>query len=234
MTYFSRFYTTLTQRLFSFAYFRLMSSVHIITQKGLSIYLMEVFDNKMNTYLEGLTPEEFVRLESIRHPEKRLEFAASRYLRTSIFGLKPIFYNEFGSPYLDQQGFISLSHTKGLVAMAHSEQFNIGVDVESVREKARQLQSRFVHPSEKEYFDINSAREMSLLWSFKETLYKLTDREGVLFAKELIVRKEDTIYKGVIHHHHLSCEYELFYQSFGQYLITCNASKEKLLPVEHI
>lgn len=211
-----------------------MSTVRIITQKGLSIYLMEVTDSNQSTYLEGLTPEEMLRFEQIHHPEKRLEFAASRFLRTSVFGKTPIHYNAFGSPYLDQKGFISLSHTKGLVVMAHAAAFNIGVDVERVREKAVSLHSRFVHPSEMSFFDTGSAYDMSLLWSFKETLYKLTDREGVLFAKELIVRKEGGLFKGTIHHHHLSCEYELFYESFGQYLITCNTSKEKLLPVESI
>lgn len=195
---------------------------------------MEVSDNKLRTYLDGLTPEEFIRFNGVHHPEKKLEFAASRYLRTTVFGLKPVHYNEFGSPYLDHQGFISLSHTKGLVAMAFSEQFNVGLDVERIREKAAQLHPRFVHPSERDYFDINSAADMSLLWSFKETLYKLTDREGVLFAKELIVRKQGESYIGTIHHHHICCEYELFYQSYGQYLITCNTSKEKLLPFESI
>jgi phosphopantetheinyl transferase len=188
---------------------------------------MEVDENKADTYLTDLTSEEIVKFNSIGHQAKRLEFAASRSLRTSIFGAQQIYYNEFGSPYIKEKGFISLSHTHGLVALAHSTDFNVGLDVESVREKAQRLHSKFIHPSEKEHFDTGNVFDMSLLWSFKETLFKLADRKGVHFSSDLIIRKEGDHFFGTIHQYDVLHEYELIFQSFKQYLITCNSSKEK-------
>lgn len=225
--YFQPFYTTLRFESHHNDYFRAMSCVQIITQSDFSIYLMEVDENKADTYLTDLTSEEIVKFNSIGHQAKRLEFAASRSLRTSIFGAQQIYYNEFGSPYIKEKGFISLSHTHGLVALAHSTAFNVGLDVESVREKAQQLHSKFIHPSEKEHFDTGNVFDMSLLWSFKETLFKLADRKGVHFSNDLIIRKEGDRFFGTIHQYDVLHEYELIYQSFKQYLITCNSSKEK-------
>jgi len=211
-----------------------MSCVQIITQSDFSIYLMEVDENKADTYLTDLTAEEIAKFYSIGHSAKQLEFAASRSLRTSIFGCKQIYYNEFGSPYIEDQGFISLSHTHGLVALAHSKTFNVGLDVESIREKAKLLHPKFIHPSERAYFDTENTFDMSLLWSFKETLFKLADRKGVHFSADLIIRKEGERFFGTIHQYDVLHEYELIYQSFKQYLITCNSSKEKPQQIDSI
>jgi 4'-phosphopantetheinyl transferase superfamily len=195
---------------------------------------MEVDENKADTYLTDLTTEEITKFYSIGHTAKQLEFAASRSLRTSIFGCKQIYYNEFGSPYIEDQGFISLSHTHGLVALAHSKTFNVGLDVESIREKAKLLHPKFIHPSEKAHFDTEKTFDMSLLWSFKETLFKLADRKGVHFSADLIIRKEGDRFFGTIHQYDVLHEYELIYQSFKQYLITCNSSKEKPQQIDSI
>jgi len=204
-----------------------MSCVQIIKQSDLSVYLMETDENKLNTYLDSLTEVEFTKFNTIRHPAKQLEFAASRHLRTTLFGKKQIHYSDVGSPYLDNDGFISLSHTHKLVGLAHAKTFNVGLDLESVREKAMKLHTKFMHPSEKNYFDTENAFDMSLLWSFKETLFKLADRKGVHFSTDLIIRKEGNRFYGTINQFHILHEYELTYQLYEQYLITCNAGKEK-------
>lgn len=205
-----------------------MSYVPIIKRNDLSVYLMEIDENEVNSYLSSLTPAELIKYGALHHPEKQLEFAASRHLRTLLFGKKQIEYNEFGSPYIEGEGYISLSHTRGLVGLAHSVLFNVGLDLESVRDKAMHLHTKFIHPSEREFFDTTSAFDMSLLWSFKETLFKLADRRGVHFSKDLIIRKENDHFFGLINQYHILHEYELTYQLFGHYLITCNTCMEQI------
>ena len=62
-----------------------MSSVQIIKQRGLSVYLMEISDNQLTAYFDDLTSSEKKRLEEIHHPAKKREFLASRSLRTELF-----------------------------------------------------------------------------------------------------------------------------------------------------
>lgn len=189
---------------------------------------MEINENEVDSYLSSLTHAELIKYGTLRHPEKQLEFAASRHLRSLLFGKKQIEYNEFGSPYIEGEGYISLSHTRGLVGLAHSVSFNVGLDLESVRDKAMHLHTKFIHPSERKFFDTTIAFDMSLLWSFKETLFKLADRRGVHFSKDLIIRKENDRFFGLINQYHILHEYELTYQLFGHYLITCNTCMEQI------
>jgi phosphopantetheinyl transferase len=205
-----------------------MSCVPIIKQSELSVYLMETDDSKRDTYLSSLTGAEMIRFETIHHPAKQLEYAASRYLRTTLFGLRQIYYSEIGAPYMEEAGYISLSHTHGLVGLAHSPAFSVGLDLETIREKAVKLGPKFMHPSEISCFDPESPFDMSLLWSFKETLFKLAGRRGVHFSTDLIVRKVGDRYFGVINQYHQLHEYELTHQLYGHYLITCNAGKEQI------
>jgi 4'-phosphopantetheinyl transferase len=165
---------------------------------------METDENKADTYFDSLTAPELVRFGTIHHPARRLEFAASRHLRTELFGKHTIHYSEIGAPFLEEQGFISLSHTHGLVGLAHSRAHKVGLDIESIREKAVALHTKFIHPSERECFDTSDAFDMSLLWSFKETLFKLAGRKAVHFSSDLVVRKEDGRFYGTVHQYDLT------------------------------
>lgn len=201
-----------------------MSHVEIIKQKDLSVYLMETHSLKAPDLLDSLTESELERYASIGHGEKRKEFAASRHLRTLIFGKQQVMYTEIGAPFLSNEGFISVSHTIDLVGIACSDSFKVGLDLECVREKAARLSPRFVHVSEKNFFDTSSPFDMSLLWSLKETLYKLAGRKGVLFAEELLVERAKDRFSGSIVQPDGIWRYELMMHGFRDKLITCNTS----------
>jgi 4'-phosphopantetheinyl transferase len=201
-----------------------MSHVEIIKQKDLSVYLMETGCLEAPDVLDSLTESELKRYASIGHEEKRKEFAASRHLRTLIFGKQQIMYTEIGAPFLPEEGFISVSHTIDLVGIACSHTFKVGMDLECVREKAARLASRFVNESEKRFFDTGSPFDMSLLWSLKETLYKLAGRKGILFAEELLVERTENGFCGTISQPDGTWRYELMMHMFGDKLVTCNTS----------
>lgn len=202
-----------------------MSSVEIIKRKGSSVYLMEPNGNQYAEYFDSLTDAEKVRLESIHHPSRRLEFLASRFLRTAILGQKSIEYFANGAPYIENQGFISISHTTGLVGLAHSEQFSVGLDLECIREKAARLHQRFTHREEYAQFDPSSAVDMTILWSMKETLYKLGHRKGVHFATELLIDRINDSFKGSITHPDSVHSYPLFLHRVNNIVVTSNDGK---------
>lgn len=201
-----------------------MSSVRIIKQKGLSVYLKEIDENQLNDYLNYLTNAEKLRLETIKHPKKRCEFLASRALRTELFGLKEVHYTAVGAPFIENEGFVSFSHTADLVGIAKSEEFRVGMDLEFIKNKAVTVSYRFLHDSERLLFDPQSAHAMSLLWSFKETLFKLAGRKGVLWATDLIVSKQGDSYLGTILHADHKRQYRLAVTGFQHYLVTCNTT----------
>lgn len=185
---------------------------------------MEISENQLSAYFDDLTSSEKKRLEEIHHPAKKREFLASRSLRTELFGRKEVRYTEIGAPYIENEGFLSLSHTDGLVGIACSPDFRVGLDLELIREKAALTSRRFIHDSEKQFFDPTDATDMSLLWSFKETLFKLSGRKGIHFITDLLVERSGDDWRGIIRLDGTVRRYDLAVNNFRHYLVTCNTS----------
>ena len=143
------------------------------------------------TYLEQLTESEKERFFTFRHIDRKREFVATRILRHRIFGFQHIHYDPHGAPYIEGEGFISISHADGVVGIAFCKDFNIGMDLETIREKAVYLSSKFLSEEEKWNFNTDDAIEMTRVWSAKEVLYKLAGRKEILFKSQLLLSKSN-------------------------------------------
>lgn len=81
---------------------------------------------------------------------------------------------------------VSLSHSGEWVAALLTTQGRVGIDVEQVRPKARQLAPKFLSAPELHDAALDDLKP-SLYWSAKETLYKLYGRRRLLFREHLHV-----------------------------------------------
>lgn len=131
---------------------------------------------------------------SIKHPKKRLQHLAGRYLLQHLFPDFP--YNEImiadtKKPFLaDHKYHFSISHTKDYAAAIVSSCCRVGVDIEIPTHKASIIADKFIHPSEyhlidkladsndKNYFD-------TLLWCAKEAMFKWWGLGNVDFKEML-------------------------------------------------
>jgi len=77
-------------------------------------------------------------------------------------------HNSAGKPLLDGMN-ISISHTRGFVAVIMSESKSVGVDIEYESNRVDNVASRFIREDE----DSSSHAVRLITWSAKETLYKL-------------------------------------------------------------
>lgn len=206
-----------------------MSDISIINLNAVSIYLMEINSSRFEAYGLSLNDKEKSRLNEIAHPEKKLEFAASRYLKHQLFGNRHIEYGPTGAPQIKGVGFISLSHCTSHVVIAASPEHPVGVDIEEIRDKAVRTSRRFITDAEKTFLDPTSEKDMSLLWSFKECLYKLSDRNQLLFQRDILVYKKSDRFCGSILKTDGIYEYDLHVENFQNILITFNSGKGKQL-----
>ena len=202
-----------------------MSNVKIINLSDVSIYLMEHSDLQINEYINKLNPSELERFKTIKHPLKKTEYAASRYLKNKLFGNEDIYYDDSGTPYLEKSGYLSISHSHKYVAIGTCDAFRIGIDIERIDEKAKTVQRRFVNEEEALQFDCTSDKDMTLLWSFKETLYKLSDRNQLIFKTDLPVFRTNNGHIGKVLMKSGFKETNLQHVEFDGFLITCNTDK---------
>jgi len=157
--------------------------------KDVEVHLMYFKNFHPQDYLDQLTDGEKERFFSFKHINRQCEFVATRILRHQLLGFTHIHYDVHGAPYIEDEGYISISHAPGVVGIAISKHFKVGLDLEIIRDKAKVLSSRFISEIELKQFNNESSIEMTMLWSAKEVLYKLAGRKKIIFKKELLLQK---------------------------------------------
>lgn len=88
-----------------------------------------------------------------------------------------------GKPFLTSHftphtSHLSISHTRGYVVILISDDDNrVGVDIEYRSDRVERIASRFIRPDE----EAMTTDEKLLLWSVKETVYKLYSEDRLAF-----------------------------------------------------
>ena len=164
----------------------IQENIHL---KKIEVHLMHYKTFIPSDYLDNLTDQERERYFSFTNINRQCEFVATRILRHRLFGFEHIHYDEHGAPYIENEGFISISHSPGVVGIALCKDFKIGLDLEPKRNKAKKLFPKFLSKNEIEELNVESEDEMTTAWSLKEVLYKLAGRKKIIFKTDLLIEK---------------------------------------------
>ena len=129
--------------------------------------------------------EENVELKKINNLERKNEFIGIRQLRNQLIPNKPILYNSNGKPFVDQcENHISISHSSKSICLAISK-FPLGIDIEGIDERVVRIKTKFVNIEDKKHYRYNSVKDLTILWTIKECLYKLNDIKGLSFKNDI-------------------------------------------------
>ena len=161
--------------------------------------------------------------EAISAEKRQREYAAVRYLLWSQ-GLKGGLFYEDEVPKLKNGTHISISHSHDWVGVAYCNAHPIGMYLEFIQEKVARVYEKYVHENERELFPKTDLQKATLLWSFKETVYKLMRQPGLLFSEDICVF-QDAVGQFVAR---VSAETGIFevplgHQLIEQYVLTFNA-----------
>ncbi len=145
-----------------------------------------------------LYENEWARLATIMHPQRRLEWLSSRLCLKELLKIANTsrvesLSNASGKPYLsDNSHFISYTHSNRYSAAIASVQGEVGIDLEYLHRR-RNLETRnlFMNEVELLYFEETPSFELFILiWSAKESLYKIVGK-GHAFKHDLIMDLEN-------------------------------------------
>jgi 4'-phosphopantetheinyl transferase EntD len=191
-----------------------------------SIYALNIKDelifNEESYAREWCSLDDFETYKAIVNSRKRREFLAVRFLLWRIGLSSAIFYDQ-RIPKLRCGQYVSISHSGDWVVVAVNPEHVVGVDVELIQDKASGVYHRFSHVKEKEYFPKEDFTASTLLWSFKETIYKLMWIEGLNFKEQIRVKKDaEDKFKAEILTEHIIFEVLLDYKIVGDYVLTFN------------
>lgn len=126
------------------------------------------------------------------HHVRRQEYLAVRAMASALgIPAMDIAYKPSGKPYLSNSGpTISISHTKGYVAVLLSKHELAGVDVEHASDRVRRIRKKFMHPLEELALSnvchpADETLGLLLHWCAKEAMFKAVPEDGVDFVQEL-------------------------------------------------
>ena len=145
--------------------------------------------------LAMLTTEsiDYAELEQYKCASRRVEYLAARVLLKELTGKElKIAHLPSGKPFLPSSSFnVTVSHTKGYVALGIHPCKDVGIDIEQVSERVLKVCSRFVRPDEAigtpMLSDEKRLHKLLLIWSAKETMFKVLNEAGVDFLEHLQV-----------------------------------------------
>lgn len=146
-------------------------------------------DETTEQLLASLEHKDWYREKLAVLSEKRKhEWLSVRVLLKALCGEeKEIAYYSSGRPYLkDGSRYISISHTRGYVAVALHSSCEVGMDIEQYGTRVRKVASRFIRSDEEPaMMEGDEVYALLLHWSAKEALFKLMGVEEVDFIRHL-------------------------------------------------
>ena len=167
-----------------------MGIIRNTTTQNCTIAIWEITE----TLEELLQLSNTISTADLNTEKRKKEWLASRLLLNDINPNYSISYNAFGAPELSNGSFISISHSKGLVAIIISKE-QVGIDIEEISEKALRVSSKFV--STNNLKDL-TAEKATLIWCCKEAVFKWHQKGEVDFIADIQLHPFESMEKGEI------------------------------------
>jgi len=195
---------------------------------GSSILGVWKIEEDINTLLDMivLDADDKKKYKGFTSTSRRLEFLSVRALLAELLGKEAkIVYNKNNKPFLkDGSRFISISHSHKLTAILCSTTEKVGIDLEYMSSNIGAFAFKFINRKEKVTKEPEARKyHLYLHWCAKEALYKICDKEGISFRKNLTIEpfevKDAGEIRGSVHTRKINDSFDLFYSRYDNYAI---------------
>lgn len=140
------------------------------------------------------TESDLINYHSMKHPEKKKQWLASRYLLKKVSGQNRTLYmqkSSLGKPsFSNIHAHFSISHSRDYIGIIYSKDRKVAIDIEKIQPKVVSIRKKFLHPEE--YHFSKDEKTSTLLWSAKEAIYKHYHTAELYSFKENIIAKTIT------------------------------------------
>lgn len=158
---------------------------------------------------------DFSESNKITSKKRKKEILASRMLLKNMYADLNIKYNEYGAPTVENNKFISISHSKKFVTIILSR-IKVGIDIQEINDKALNAVSKFINLGNSNQISKNEA---TLVWSCKECIYKWYQKGSVNFLNDIKIRSFKIKEKGKITANFKNQEFTLFYRKLQNHFL---------------
>lgn len=136
-----------------------------------------------------------------------------------------LYYDDSGKPHLNDQKFISITHSHEFAAIIISDQ-TVGIDIELQREKILRIADKFVDAIELKRLQAFSSddyiRKLTVKWGAKEAIFKIRNEKGISFKDHIqvapfeLVELETTAILDFDSNQYL---FQIYFEEFGAFTL---------------
>ncbi|WP_423146751.1 4'-phosphopantetheinyl transferase family protein [Rubrolithibacter danxiaensis] len=174
-------------------------------------------------------------LETLNGGKRHLHWLSTRVLLRKMLG-DPAYIDcridEHGKPFLTNFPYhISLSHSFEYAAVMISEDKEVGIDIEQIRNKIEKIANKFMTDAELEFIcEEQRTHHLYICWCAKEAVYKLQGKRNVSFKDHIHLKPFPYTEKGKFEARLESTEdnrtFDVYFERFEDYMIGyCAAEK---------
>lgn len=129
-------------------------------------------------------------LETLNNGKRNLHWLGTRVLLRKMLNTDryiDMAVDEHGKPYVKNfPHHISLSHSVDYAAVMISENREVGIDIEIVKEKIERVAKKFLSPQELGFInEEKKIEQLYICWCAKEAVYKLQGKRNVSFLDDI-------------------------------------------------
>lgn len=201
---------------------------------SIAIWKIEESEEVLLSYFSTLKETFYNQISSMGSPKRIKEFLSVRILISKLLGFEnDVCYDKNGRPSLvERTEQISISHTQGYAVVILHPFHRVGVDIEQFREKIFRVKYKFLSTKELSQVDVNNElKYLTLIWSAKETLYKISENYLVEFDQDMEVESLQICSKGnmFISDKKVDKRYELSYVFYDDFVLVYGVDSNQFL-----
>jgi phosphopantetheinyl transferase (holo-ACP synthase) len=166
-----------------------------------------------------------------------LHWLASRCLIQQVFSGNKLRlekdYNNHPTLFVNNTKWqISITHAAEMAGIYISKNKHIGIDLEQIDARILRVSNKFMNENELAFAgNTNQIAEMTLIWSAKETLYKLYNKKELDFKKHLLIEpfslvQTENFFFGTINKDNLTKKQKIHFKFYNQIILTYTSEKD--------
>lgn len=140
--------------------------------------------------MTSIPSDELEEISYIKSESLRKQKLAVRALLDAMFEEKVyLSHHDNGKPYIENNAInISITHTEKYVAIILSNDYEVGIDIESLDRDFSAVEKKALSEEEIENLDDDKRNEqLAIFWCAKEAIYKKFSQHNVDFAEQIEV-----------------------------------------------
>jgi len=192
--------------------------------------ITETFDDLFDQVL--LNDINMIRVKNMKSDLHQRGFLSVRkLLQEAGYNDFDLYYDESGKPHLNDENFISITHSFHFSAIIISEQ-KAGIDIEMQREKIIRIADKFVD-SEFHFLKPEKTQEyirkLTVIWGVKESIFKIRNEKGISFKDHIQVNTfkiDDKKTTAVLEFENVKQQFSIYFEEIENFTLVYAFEKQ--------